>query len=293
MVAVVTDTQAAKPAPFGLLSPATTVIKDSSPHWTEEFDYQTLDCVATVELSSICNTETTVSAVQRSSEGLYRTYVPFEIITSFECSTMGLRPEEIEKIARDAAEACVQKALEYELWTGSIAQAMAGDGSWDTANRGVFPNRYLASEGAVDVTPTPGTGVKAKYGLALLERALADCGCGIQGTIHATRDVASALGIKGKDDKLYTNLGNVVVAGSGYTGTGPDGTQPDSGTAWMYATGPITVRLGDYLVVPDKKSQAVDTKVNTTRYTVSQPAAITWNSCCHSAVLIDLDLDYS
>lgn len=293
MAAVITDTRAGQPAPFGLLSPATTVIKDSSPHWTDEFDYETLDCVAQVDLVSICNSTTSVSAVQSSGTSLFRTYVPFEILTSFKCSTMGRTPAEIEKIARDNAESCAQKALEFELWTGSLAKAAAADGSWNAGERGAFPNRFLASDSAVDVTPTPGTGVKAKYGLALLERALADCGCGIQGTIHATRDVASALGVKGKENTLFTNLGNHIVAGTGYTGTGPDGTDPGSGKAWMYATGPVSVRLGDIMVVPDKPSQAVDIRVNTTKYTASQPAAVTWNSCCHAAVLIDLDLDYS
>lgn len=293
MVTVITDNQASKPAPYGILSPATTVVEDSNPHWVDEFDYETLDCLADVTLSSICNTSTTVSAIKPSGSSPFLTYVPFEILTKFSCSTMSRRPEEIEEIALNAAEGCTQKAIEYELWTGALAQEMAADGSWDAGTRGAFPNRYLASSSARDVTPTPGTGVKAKYGLALLERALADCGCGIQGTIHATRDVASALGIKGKDDKLVTNLGNLLVAGTGYTGTGPDGSTPPNGKAWMYATGPITVRLGDRMVVPDKVSQSVDTRTNTTTYSVSQPAAVTWNSCCHVAVLVDLDLDYS
>lgn len=292
MVSIV-DTTRAEPAQFGLLSSATTLIEDSNPHWIDEFDYATLDCVADVTLSSICNTATVVTAVERGNDSLSRTYVPFEVITSFQCSTMGLTPGDIEKIARDSAEACLQKALEFEFWTGSLAKEAAEDGSWDAGTRGVFPNRFLASPDARNVTPTPGTGVKSKHGLALLEQALADCGCGSKGTIHATRGVASALGIKGKDNVLVTNLGNLVVAGVGYSGTGPDGTPAPAGSAWMYATGPITVRVGEVSVVQDKVSQSIDIKNNTAKYIVSQPAAITWNSCCHAAVLVDLSLDYS
>lgn len=291
MVAVVRDNEAGKPAPFGLLSPATTVIKDSDPHWGDELQYETLDCAASVDLVSICNTSVSATAVRPSGSSLWRSYIPFEIVTSFECSTLGSTPEEIEEKARKAAKACAQKALELEFWSGLISKKMAED--WDAEEEGqAFPNRYLASSAAVDVTPTPGTGIKPKFGLAKLERALADCGCGIQGTIHATRDVATALGVKERDGALYTNLGSLVVAGTGYDGTGPNGTQPSGNASWMYATGPVTIRLGDYLVVPDKQSQAVDIKVNTTRYIVTQPAAVTWNSCCHAAVLVDLDLEY-
>lgn len=292
MVSIV-ETKRAEPAQYGLLSSATTLIEDSSPHWIDEFDYMTPDCVADVTLTSICNTATVVTALERSSDSLYRTYVPFEVQTSFQCSSMGMKPEDIEKIARDSAEACLQKALEFELWTGTLAKEAAEDGSWDAPNRGEFPNRYLASENVTDVTPNPGTGVKSKYGLALLEKALADCGCGSRGTIHATRDVASALGIKGKNDVLETNLGNTVIAGVGYTGVGPGGVEAPAGSAWMYATGPITVRVGEVMVDQDKVFQSIDIKNNNVKYIVSQPAAITWNSCCHAAVLVDLSLDYS
>lgn len=291
MVSIV-DTTRAEPAQFGLLSSATDLITDTSTHWIDEFDYETLDCVADVTLSSICNTATVVTAVERGNDSLYRTYVPFEVITAFQCSTMGRTPDEIEKIAKDAAEACLQKALEFEFWTGTLAKKAAVD-DWDGATRGAFPNRFLASESATDVTPTPGTGVKSKHGLALLEQALGDCGCGSQGTIHATRGVASALGIKGKDNELVTNLGNKVIAGVGYTGTGPDGTEAPAGSAWMYATGPVTIRVGEVMVVQDKVTQSINIRNNTIRYVVSQPAAVTWNSCCHAAVLVDLSLDYS
>lgn len=293
MASVFSDSKRTKPALFGLLSPATDLIMDSDVHWTSEFDYETLDCVADVELSAMCNSEVVVNAIENSGSAQYRTYVPFEIITKFQCSTMSRRPEEIRDIAIAAAEACTQKALEYELWTGSLAKAAAADDSWDSGTRGAYPNRFLASPSARDVTPTPGTPVKTRHGLALLERALAECGCGLQGTIHVTRDVASALGLKKDDDVLVTNLGNTVVAGTGYTGSGPDGTVPADNQAWMYVTGPITVRLGEILVVPDTISQAVDTAKNTSVYSVSQPAAVTWNSCCHAAVLVDLSLDYN
>lgn len=290
--AVVRDTTPAKPAEYGLLSSATSIVKDSDSHWINKFDYETLDCVTTVHLEAICNSSTQVTGVVQppANRTLYRTYYPFDIVTEFECSTMG--GSDVEEIVRDGAEACSQKAVEYEFWTGAMAKAVADSDDWDSGVDGAFPNRYLASPDAKDVTPTPGTGVRVKQAIALLEQALADCGCGIQGTIHLTREVASVLNLKPKGDTLETNLGTTVIAGTGYTGTGPNGTDPGTSKAWAYATGPVTVRLGDIEITPDKKSQAVDTRNNTIKYFAQQPAAVTWNSCCHAAVLVDLSLDY-
>lgn len=287
--AVVTGNAPAEPAPYGLLSPAATVVNDASAYWANGFQYETLDCVSEVTLTDICNTSVSVSGVEPTGSELFRTYHPFAVQTSFSCSTMSRTPAEIEQIARDRIDACVQKAVEHEFWSGALAKAAAEEYTGD----GEYPNRYLASTGAVDVTPTLGTAVKTKYGLALLEGALARCGCGIKGTIHTTREVASALSPKNEDEKLLTPLGNLIIAGPGYDGTGPDGEQPTGSQVWMYATGPVTVRLGPVETVPDRPNQAVNIANNEATYLVEQVAAVTWNSCCHYAVLVDLSLDYA
>jgi hypothetical protein len=232
-----------------------------------------------------------VTAIESSGADSFRRYDTFNVQTKFTCSSMSRRPEEVAEIAERAAEACVQKALEIEFWAGDLAKVAAVD--WNANEDEEYPNRYLASEDAVDVTPTPGTGVKAKYALALLERALGDCGCGINGTIHMTRDVATTLGLKDKGGHLVTSLGNTVVAGAGYSGVGPDGEAAPDGKVWAYATGPVTVRLGSRDVSPIEYTAADIAKTNTVIYQVDQVAAVTWNSCCHFAVLVDLSLDYS
>jgi len=286
--AVVTGNAVAKPALYGLLSPAVTVVEDSTPYWVNGFEYEALECTTDVQIYPVCTNGDAVDVITAASDTFTRSYFPFSIRTSFKASPISLRHEEIEERAEWALDACRQKTIEHELWTGELAQAEAvsyGSG---------YPNRYLASTDATDLTPSAGVGVKAKYALALLERALADCGCGSQGLIHATRDVATTLAPKNEDGVLLTPLGNKIIAGSGYTGSAPDGT-PASGTEiWMYATGPVTVRLGPVELVPGAvKSQATDTSVNTVEYFVEQAAAATWNSCCHFAVLVDLSLDYA
>lgn len=287
--AVVTDIAAPEPALYGLLSSAVSVVNDSSDHWQNGIDYETLSCLSEVKLTSICNAAAAVTAIEPTGDTSFRNYQPFNVKTTFTCSTMSRTPDEIADITEKAAEACVQKALEIEFWGGSLAKVAAAD--WD--GEGEYPNRYLASDSAVDITPTPGTGVKAKYALALLERALGDCGCGIQGTIHVTRDVATTLGLKDKSGHLVTSLGNTVVAGTGYSGVGPDGTPAATGKVWAYATGPVTVRLGPREVSPIEWTAVDIARTNKAIYEVDQVAAVTWNSCCHYAVLVDLSLDYS
>lgn len=289
---VVTDATPVEPAEYGLLSSATRVI-ELSDNEINGISYDLSECGASVHLEAICNSSTQVSVVSESDGNAYRTYFPFDIVTEYSCSTMGTSPEEVLEEVKKHAEACAQKALEYEFWTGSLAKEVAESDDWDSATDGAYPNRYLASSAAQDVTPTPGTGVRAKQAIALLEKALAECGCGAKGTIHLTREVASVLNRNPKDGELTTNLGTHIVAGVGYTGTGPDGTEPGGTEVWAYATGPVTVRLGEVVVTPGEKSQAVNTQNNTTKYYAQQPAAVTWDSCCHAAVLVDLSLDYA
>lgn len=286
MAAIVTDNTKPQPALYGLLSSAVTVIRDDSAHWQDKFEYETLTGAALVKLQSICSASQAVTAVEAVDADRYRTTYPFAVQTAFSCSTLSRTPAEIEDLAREYLDAAIQKAIEVEFHDGVLAKEALSD---DTQ----FPNRWLAHEDAVDVTPTPGTGIKAKYAIALLEQALADCGPGIQGTIHVTRAVASTLNYKPKGDRLETNLGTPVVAGTGYSGAGPDGDVESGTLVWIYATGPVTVRLGPTEIVPDDEAQAVDREINTTTYQAERVAAVTWDSNCHFAVLVDLSLDYA
>lgn len=290
---LVEDQTPIEPAPYGLLSPAATVIEGDG-RWTGGFNYETRECLAATSLTAICAGSVTATAVNRSGDLLYRNYLPFAVTTDFKCSTFGNTPDDIREQAREYTRAGLQKSAEYEFWTGALAKAAAEDDSWNTLEDGEYPNRYLASENAVDVTPTPGTGVRSKQALALLEQALADSGLGVRGTIHATREVASVLGLPNDDDRLTTKLGNYVIAGTGYTGSGPDGTLPTApGHVWMYATGPVTVRVGDPESYPTESNQSVDIRNNTIQYYSDQIVAVTWNNCAHFAVLVDLNLDYA
>ncbi len=274
-----------KPSKFGLLN-SKTIVQDGE-RWNGGIAIESLHCNVSSKVIDICNTSNSVSGTEPGdSNVLFR---PYAIEASYECSTFGFKNQDYFEKARLGLELCQSKAVEAEFWNGTLAKLDDTEDAEGLPN----PNKYLAHPDAQDVTPSAGTAVKPAYGLALLEEALGNCGCGVRGFIHATRAVGSTLATKVEDDALVTKLGNYVIAGTGYTGTGPDGTEPTGSKVWMYATGPVTARLGDIVVTPDTLSEATNTRNNTVSVSASREAAVTWDGCCHYAVLVDLSLDYS
>jgi len=226
----------------------------------------------------------TVTVIDNSaSKEHFKTYYPFDVKASVKVSTMGTNPAEIEASAKNALDIVMQKSIEIEFWNGDVAKLLDSDND----------NRYLASAQSVDVTPTPGTAVKIRYGLGLLEEALGNASLGSKGVIHVPRVVGSALRLDKDGNKLVSPLGNSVVSGVGYSKKGPTGAVAGAGKAWMYATGPVSVRIGPTVVIPGKLNQAINTLINDIEYFVDGSAAVTWSTTDSYAVLVDLTLDYA
>jgi hypothetical protein len=82
---------------------------------------------------------------------------------------------------------------------------------------------------------------------------------------------------------LYTQTGALVIADSGYTGTGPTGQAVTDEAAWMYATGPVTVRQStvDIGVEP---SSTVDRSTNRRTVWAHRLFAATFDPCTHFAI---------
>lgn len=267
----------ATPAKYGLLNSKTVV--PGSGRFEAGIDVDSLLCKATVTNEEVCDHSHTDVVVEPSD--VSNQYLPFVVTASFECSTFGFTAAEYERKALEAMELVQSKAIEHEFWTGHLAEM-------DTSTDGGSPNKYLASPDAVDVTPTGGA-VSVQVGLALLEGALNQ---GYSGFIHADRAAISLVSgdFEADGDVFKTDLGNTVIAGSGYGNTGPDGTAATGTQRWMYATGPVAVYLSDIVTTPANHSEAVDTRTNTVTYTVSRFAAPVFDGCGHFAVLVDLTL---
>jgi hypothetical protein len=207
--------------------------------------------------------------------------LPFTVHAEFECSPVGLAGA--EAIASDALTRVEQTQIETAFWTGTAGgQAV------------VFPHLGAATEivdGDVILQPVASpvvTGADVAHALGALEQELADCYKG-QGVIHVPRAALPTLDAWGlaRDDgsgRLVTLAGNLIVAGTGYTGSGPDGTAPAEGTTWIYATGAVW----GYRSAPDVSQlrDSLDRTSNTLRMQAERTYLISFECCLLAAHIV-------
>lgn len=206
----------------------------------------------------------------------------FTVYAEFECSPVGLA--NAETIASDALARVEQKQVETAFWTGTA-------GGQDI----VFP--HLAANAEVldaqdivlqTVASPVVTGADVAQALGTLEQELAECYSG-QGIIHVPRSVLPTLAawnlIEVSGGRLVTTAGNLVVAGGGYTGSGPDGSAPADGTAWIYATGAAWAYRSDVYV--SRLRDSLDRSTNTIRMLAERTYLLGFE-CCHLAAHIVL-----
>ncbi len=182
-------------------------------------------------------------------------------------------------------EATKSKALEFEFWTGfqnpdniSLMQTTPNDDS------------HVLNPGgaAAPVAVSPG------MALMLFAQALANCGGGGRGMIHATPALVErwvTLSSISCNDKLITTCGrgDIIVNGTGYLGWGPTGQPiPSANTVWAFATGMVNVRIGEAEIYPDNINEALNRATNEVTFRGEVTAAAVFDPCCTFAVLIDL-----
>lgn len=201
--------------------------------------------------------------------------LPFVLESPFKCDASGFQVIDFSGRARRQLEASTSKGMEFELWTATI-----------------IPDNPSLDAGAVVLAS--GAAVGLRRGLALLGAALSDCAHGGRGTIHAPSWIVDNwLGLYGMMFKfegariVTANRGDVVIAGTGYPGTGVDGLSVDPGKSWVYATGPINYRIGPIDVFPDTVAEAHDHKRNNIEYRAERMSMVNFDTCCHFGVLID------
>jgi hypothetical protein len=204
--------------------------------------------------------------------------LPFTVHAEFECSPVGLAGAEV--IASDALTRVEQTQVEAAFWTGAA-------GGQDV----VFPHLSADTEivdGDVVLQPvaTPVvTGADVAQALGALEQELAACYKG-QGIIHVPRAALPTLDAwnLARDDgsgRLVTLAGNLIVAGTGYTGSGPDGAAPTAGTAWIYATGAAWGYRSDPYV--SQLRDSLDRTSNTLRMQAERTYVIGFECCLLAA----------
>lgn len=236
-------------------------------------------------------------------------FQPYDVELADECSAFGLSDADWERRARLYLDAATPKAVEAEFWTATQHPDNFSLTSHTPNTDGTAPG----STGGV-LNPTLVTPLEPSHALAALQQALANCGAGTRGMIHATPYLAELWGgrlqvkdigiddptqppdVSGAVSLLTTKTrGTIVVAGAGYLGTGPDGNAkatPDAGTVWAYASKMVAVRLGGVRLVPGSLAEALDRDTNSVVYRAERAAAAVpdgapgeWQTF---AVLVDL-----
>lgn len=285
----VVDPPAFTPLNFGLLS----VVQAPPPadvHWLNGVTWQDrclVDMGATTYDECISVTGTAAppepGAKADNVDQTLRGATPVTTYTEFDCSPVG--NSEAQRIASDALAQSSPWQVERAFWTG------VADGQ-DV----VFP--HLAADAQVldvqDIVLQTAAGIPVTgshdvaEGLGLLEGELADC-YGGAGVIHIPRFALPTFQAWGLLDNragiLKTTSGNLVAVGSGYPGTSPAGAAPDTGTSWIYATGPVFAYTGEVKVLSVRDS--MDRAENTIRM-IAERTYVLGFSCCHFAINVSL-----
>ncbi|WP_460071077.1 hypothetical protein [Streptomyces sp. YKOK-I1] len=214
-------------------------------------------------------------------EQQFRGATPFTVYARFDCSPVGLG--DAQTAAQDALARVEQQQVETAFWTGAAGgQAV------------VFPHlaanaEQLDGDVVLQTVATPVvTGADVAHALGLLEQELADCYSG-QGLIHVPRQALATLAawnlVTETSGGLFTPGGNRIVAGGGYTGTGPDGSAPAAGTTWVYATGAAWGYRSDVFVSQVRDS--LNRSSNSLQMLAERNYLIGFE-CCHLAAHIVL-----
>jgi len=162
--------------------------------------------------------------------------MPFAVITSYTCGSLGYTFDEVEQKVRTRMMLREQRAVERRIWQGSPLGGIGGI-------PGLFQSATTLTAASC---PTEA--------ISSLEQALADNGV-LGGMIHARPYMASQLSnnyliYEGPGRLKRTALNTPYVFGQGYNGTGPAGQAVTATTEWMYATGRVMVWASEVFVPP-------------------------------------------
>ncbi|MDF2751667.1 MAG: hypothetical protein K0S82_49 [Gaiellaceae bacterium] len=230
---------------------------------------------AVPDLWAPCADEGTMREKESDSEQPQAGFEGFEMYVPVFCSARGN--------ARELAERALAVLRATQAWgvEKALAHGIVG-----------MSNKHLVDS---DLTSLA-TGVSARVGISYLEKAIA--ATGRQGLIHITPSVADAadgalMEPSQASDPVYTQAGTPVAIGAGYVGADPSIDQPalsapGATTDWIFATGPVEVRIeDDPRQLPEDIAEALDRTNNDLVYRAEKTAVVGWDTALQVGVLVN------
>lgn len=281
------------PLPFGLLTALSPTIQTpADPHWQAGVQYESVCAVGDTTFDECFAVSGTATAgptgpppsKAATTEFTLRGATPFTVYTQLDCSTVGFWDRSDDVINQSFTQS-EQWQVERAFWTGMAASQLV-----------VYPHLAADEEmydGEVLLQPdatilNDGTAIGVAEGIGRLEAALADCYDGV-GIIHVPRALGPALTgamlLVQEGARYRTPNGNIVVMGSGYTGSAPDGTTIPDNSLYVYATGAMMIYRSPTYSVGGR--DALDRANNTLKVMVERNYLLGWD-CCLIGVNISL-----
>lgn len=264
---------------YGILTSITPIFLED-PHWQSGIEWES-DC--SVEMSSTLLPCPEVTGSKEAEGGLtFCSATPFTVIGSYKCPPAGRPASDPKKIASNRLRKNKERAVEQIFWTGVTS---VGD---------ISPSLQGGNDSCgnppVDLTPEDGA-LPPVAAIATLESAMVGCIPGGIGVIHVNHGFLPYLAtnylLVERDNKFYTPSGQLIIAGAGYPGSGPENVAAPAGETWIFATGPVTVYHSDVFFTSEFLEQAMDRTLNNLTYFAEQTYSVIWE-CCIFAIRVSL-----
>jgi hypothetical protein len=250
--------------------------------WEQGFSWRSERCIS----SSVYDECAANTGTKIGPSNTINYYKPFAINVEEVCSTRTGDTVATEDRVRRQLEAVTPFRVARELWTGEFAQA----NPYATPESGGVPNvrnRWLAQVNGVQAYDGSFTPLDALGQLEELARRnytpidpVSSASMGQDVFIHAPIELAPAMAnaLVQVGNVLRTKTGATVVFDAAYLGTNPQG-GAGGGVRWMYATGPVSVRLS-----PVQTRIIISHTTNERIAVAERVAAAYFDPCVHQGI---------
>lgn len=285
------------PRNFGLLSVVQPRYDEPDAHWRNGVIWQDLCGAGSSTYDPFCLATGTGTTPATKADNIdWNTYAatPFTAFAEVDCSPQGYSQDEQRTRAVDALTRTETFQVEAAFWTGNAGGDTGVVFPHLAANASAFESSGQLPLPQLQCAAAPVSGsiiLDIVEGLGRLEAAFGACYQG-KGVIHVPAVLGTQLFqwgiVESSGGQLRTKTGNLVALGTGYPGTGPDGTSL-ANAVWVYMTGPVFA----YRSAPETFTfkEQFDRTADTLKTIVERTYVLGFSCCCMPAIPISVGGD--